>query len=132
MIHHDLRTKLLSDSDITNLIGTRILPLHDKQSSPWPKILYRLVSEQNDYSAGGNTGPTEDVIEFDCQAESYDTAKLLDVLVADNLDAFRGQAGSSFIQGCFTENVADDVYQIGEGGDGYIYTVTRQMKVVYG
>jgi len=132
MIHHDLRTKLLADSDITDLVGTRILPLHDKQSSPWPKILFRLVSEQNDYTTGGNTGPTEDVIEFDSQAESYDTAKALDALVAANLDAFRGQTGSSFVQGCFTENVADDVYQIGEGGDSYIYTVTRQMKVVHG
>jgi len=132
MIHHDLRTRLLADADVTNLVGTRILPLHDKHSSPWPKIIYRLVSEENDYSAGGNTGPTECVIEFDCQAKSYDSAKLLDVLVADNLDAISGQVGSSHIQGCFTENVSDDVYQIGEGSDGYIYTVSRQMKVVYG
>lgn len=131
MIHHDLRTRLLSDTDITDLVGTRIVPLNDLQSSPYPKIVYRLVTEQPDYSAEGNTGPTESTIEFTSQAESYDTAKLIDVLIAELLDAFSGIIGSTHIQGIFTENVSDDSYSVGEGSDSYIYTVTRQLKVTY-
>ena len=131
MIHHDLRTRLLSDTDITDLVGTRIVPLNDKQSAPYPKIVYRLVTEQPDYTTGGNTGPTESTLEFESQTESYDTAKLLDALIAAQLDAVSGQIGSSFVHGIFTENVSDDSYSVGEGSDSYIYTVTRQMKVVY-
>lgn len=132
MIHHDIRARLIADTDVAALVGTRIVPLNDLQSAQYPKIVYRLVTEQPDYSTGGNTGPTESIIEFTSQAESYDTAKSLDALVAASLDAFSGQMGSSFVKGIFTENVSDDSYSVGEGSDSYIYTVTRQLKVIHG
>lgn len=132
MIHDDLRTRLLADADIANLVSTRIVPLNDLQSTPYPKIVYRLVNEQPDYAASGNAGPTESVIEYVSQAESYATAKALDALVADSLDAHRGQVGSSFVHGIFTENISDDSFAISEGSDRYVYNVTRQIKVMHG
>lgn len=131
MIHHDLRARLVADTDIADIVGTRIRPLRDAQSEPYPKVIYEVVSQPEDYSTTGNTGLREARVEFTVQSDSYDEAKLIDALILTSLDAFSGTLGSSHVLGIFSDNVNEDGFEQGEGGDGYIYAINRQFQVTY-
>ena len=131
MIHHDLRARLVADTDITDIVSTRIRPLRDAQSEPYPKVIYEVISQPEDYSTTGNTGLREARVEFTVQSDSYDEAKLIDSLIRASLDAFSGTLGSSHVFGIFSDSVHEDGFEQGEGGDGYIYAISRQLQVSY-
>ena len=68
MITATFRTLLLSDSDLAELVGTRIYPMSAPDTSLTPLILYQRITETHD----SDTGLSQTRIQTDCYADTYD------------------------------------------------------------
>lgn len=110
MIESALRTHILGDTDITNLVGQRMYPVKLPQDPTMPAISYFRVSGIRHKSYGGPSGLAGPRIQIDAWAgepSGYKTAKELADLIRKRLDGFSGLLGTDRIWGAFLENDTD-------------------------
>lgn len=68
MITATFRSLLISDSDLAELVGTRIYPMSAPDTTQTPLIIYQRITETHD----ADTGLTQTRIQTDCYADTYD------------------------------------------------------------
>ena len=71
MIESDVRAYLLTDPDITALIGTRIYPERFPQDSEMPTITYQRIFGTEGIDHQGPSGLGRARLQFDCWASTY-------------------------------------------------------------
>ncbi len=103
----DIRTFLLADATLTTLIGTRLYPLTLPQNPTLPAMTYQWVSGERVHTADGALGLSRPRIQFDAWATTYLVAESVFEALRKRLDAFRGAAGASIIQGAFFDSERD-------------------------
>lgn len=100
----DLRTFLLADSTVEGLVDTRIYPVQLPQKPVLPAIRYSVISGFRTHSTPGTHGLARQRMQLDCYANTYSEAYTLAEAVRQCVDAYRGAAGSSTVQGAFLAN----------------------------
>lgn len=89
MIEDALRTKLLANTAITNIIGQRIYVLQAPQSIDLPYVVYLIVSNTPEYTANCITDNV--VIQYSVFAKSYVQARTIANLIRSELEPFFGE-----------------------------------------
>ena len=85
------RTKLLSYSAVSTIVGQRMYPDALKQRATLPAIVYFVVSTERDHYLGGMTGSAHARIQLDCYASTRTAASALASAIRNTgIDAYRG------------------------------------------
>jgi hypothetical protein len=104
--------RLLADSGLAAIVGTRVFPGSRPQGSALPAVVMNRISGGPLYADDGEVGLEQARIQIDCWAESYGEAKLLARAVTACLSAFDGTVGATTFEFIELENERD----LREGG----------------
>ncbi len=107
MIFEGLRTFLLADATISNLIGVRAYSQKLPQDPTFPSIVITTISGQERYSTEGATGPPIGRFQIDSWDSTQAGSRTLAAAVRARLSGYKGAAGSESIKGAFIENDFD-------------------------
>jgi len=89
-IETELRTKLLADSTISGLIGTRVYPIVAPQNPIYPFIVYQRISGERYYHLTAAAGRAHPRIRFDVYSNTYLGMKAVADAVRQDLSKFIG------------------------------------------
>lgn len=93
-IEADLRQHLINDTDVNNIVDSRIYPLRLPQGFELPAISYQRVSgDRAKDITNGSIGHAQPRIQVDCWTENYGKLKDLAEAVQLALDGFQGKLG---------------------------------------
>jgi hypothetical protein len=81
---------LLTDTPISNVVGSRVYPLRKPQAAAYPVIIVTRISGQPLYADDGEVGLQQARMQVDSQSMNYTEAKNLAQLVRARLTAFSG------------------------------------------
>jgi hypothetical protein len=93
-----LIARLLADSAVSGIAGTRVFPGSRAQGSALPAIVLNRISGAPLYADDGEVGLEQARIQIDCWGETYGAAKLLARAVTASLSAFEGTVGMTTFQ----------------------------------
>lgn len=115
MIEDDVRTYLLTQSPVTNRVGTdatgsmaRIYSNDAQQNITADRIVYERNGTDREPMLASAMGSAEAFIEFDCISTTYAAAKSLANVLRGEMDGFRGTMGSATVHWCILEDEHDD------------------------
>jgi hypothetical protein len=138
VIEASLRTYLLADEDVTDVIGDRIFPGERPQKSALPAIVYRRVTGPRVRHLRGPAGLAHPTIELECWAATVSEAKALAELVRLSrgpgdepftLEAFAGTMGEHQVQATNLLDDADDLERPAHGEEGGPHRVTMDLVI---
>lgn len=104
--------RLLQDSGVSALVGTRVTPGRRDQADTLPALCVTWVSGAPEYSDDAESGLASARIEIDCWAKTYGGAKDLAAAVKTSLSGFRGTTNSVTMQNVLLDAERD----LNEGG----------------
>jgi hypothetical protein len=85
------RTKLLSYSSVSTIVGQRMYPDALKVNATTPAIVYYIVSTQREHYVGGLTKAAHARIQLDCYATTRTSASALAKAIRETgIDSYRG------------------------------------------
>lgn len=131
-----IRELLANNSDITNLVSTRIYPVRTPQKPEFPLIIFGLDNAERQSHMTGASSPVKKVIRIDCYSETYAGVKALSELIADVLHGYSGtvtkDSDSLEISMIENESESDGEPELYEAGsDEYVYSVNQSFNVYY-
>lgn len=89
-MENDLRTLVLSDAAVADLVGERLHPLVMPQAPTLPAITYQVISSRHAQSHSGVSGYGISRVQFSCYARAYDQVRSLALALLRALAAYRG------------------------------------------
>jgi len=115
----DIITRLLADSDITDVVGQSISPVHVGQDENLPAIMVTITDMETNPTKTGVS--TDDILELDLTVYSKSAKQGFEVaeLIRTSLDNFTGNMGDSNVQSLRFESLnlnhfaGDDVFICG-------------------
>lgn len=128
-----LRTKLLSYSAVSDIVGQRMYPDALVQKAVLPAIVYYCTSTERDHHLGGVGKSAHARFTFDCFAMTRVAASALSKAIRETgIDSFRGVVSSYTF--CGVDFDSGDEYQNDVPTDGsqeHRYIVTFDLLVHY-
>jgi hypothetical protein len=125
-----LIAKLLTDSGVAALVGTRIHPGVRPQGSALPAIVFNMIWANPSYSDDGEDGIAEARVQLDCWGATYTEAKTLARAVKRALSAFGGMsAGVRFRY--ITLDLEHDIQEAGGNAESYPFRTSLDFIIVY-
>ena len=124
-------TTAAAHSGLTALIGSspmRMRPVTAAQSTTYPCVSYRVISEMRDENMGGVSSVIRRRVEFQIQdnsANAYSDVVDVSVQLIDCFNRFSGTVGSFVVHEAFIDNVTDLAYDL----DTDVYT--RVVDVMF-
>jgi hypothetical protein len=104
----DLRSLLLADPVVSDLVGTRISWSTIPQGSARPAIVMHLISAPIDYHLGGAGGPAQSRVQIDCQAaQPFSNALHVGEAVTAAISGYAGTFGTTRFAGIFQDSAQD-------------------------
>lgn len=103
-----LRAALLLESDITDLVESRIYPVLAPQGERRPLIVLTRVSEGEDFVLKGPSGLLQTRVQIDCWAATPDEASALAEAVRARLHGLSGVWLGITISGAFAGSIRED------------------------
>lgn len=97
MICEGLRTLLLAQTSVTDLVGQRIYVSAARQGANQPCILLKRISDEKHKALDGYVSARHAEIDIECWASTASAAAALAKIVSDYLDDFMGTAGNETI-----------------------------------
>jgi len=127
------RTKLLSYSTVSTIVGQRMYPDALKVNAQTPSIIYYVNSTDREHYVGGLTKSAHARIQIDCYASTRTAASALSKAIRETgIDSFRGTvSGYEF---CGVEFDSGDEYLQEPPTDGnqeHRYIVSFDLLVHY-
>lgn len=110
MITDGLKTLLLAQSSVTDLVGTRIFKTAARQGTDKPYIVIDRIDSEKYKGLSGYLSTQHAEVDIECWASTQTAAAALAKVVSDYLDDFSGATGG-------TETILA-VHQVGEA-DNY-------------
>ena len=107
----NLRTFLLDDLSIYDLVAGRVHQNHMPQESAFPAIWFARQAEDRIGAYDGDAGVGRTDFALECLSTSIDTAGTLSKAVFDRLNFYRGDFADTTVQGVFVTD-QDDNYQL--------------------
>lgn len=95
MISDGLKTLLLAQSSVTDLVGQRIFKTGARQGTPQPYIVIDRVSDEKYKGLDGFLNTKHCEVDIECWASTQTAAAALAKVVSDYLDDFSGATGGS-------------------------------------
>jgi hypothetical protein len=99
--------RLLADSGVAAIVGTRVFPGSRPQGSALPAAVLNRISGGPLYADDGEVGLEQGRIQVDCWAETYTAAKTLARAVTAALSAFDSTVGTTTFEFIELENERD-------------------------
>jgi hypothetical protein len=138
VIEDNIRTYLLSQTPISNIVGTdaagamaRIYSVDRQQSVTGDSIVYERVGSEREPMLASAQGSVGASIEFDCVSLTYARAKALAHALRGELDGFRGAMGDATVHWCSLEDEYDDFDPPADGSAKGQYHVIQTYHVQF-
>lgn len=96
-----IRSKLIADTLITSLAGTRVYPQKLPQNPTLPAVIYSIISDTPNADVSGMAGLFNADIQIECYAETAQAAQDLSENVRLSLQSYRGTHLSVGINGIY-------------------------------
>jgi|TARA_R100000084_G_scaffold109442_1_gene76891 hypothetical protein len=103
-IEKAIRTVLLANSDVTDLISTRIYPYMRQQSSALPAVVYSLDNTEPEHSLNSTLNLTRATLTFECYSKSYGEAKDVAAKIKSVINGYSGTSEGIEIKSCYHDN----------------------------
>ena len=108
-IEKAIRSVLVADTDVNDLVSGRIYPYMRQQGQDFPAIVYTLDSTEPAHGLGGSLSLTRANLAIEQWAETYNEAKQLAEKVKNALDNYSGTSESVAIKSCYHDNDSGNV-----------------------
>tara|TARA_R100000808_G_C2039689_1_gene79855 strand:+ start:150 stop:554 length:405 start_codon:yes stop_codon:yes gene_type:complete len=108
-IEKAIRSILVSDSDVNDLVSGRIYPYLRQQGQSFPAIVYSLDDSELQHGLVGSLSLIRATISIEQWAETYSGAKALADKVETALDGYTGTSESVVIKSCYHDNSSGNV-----------------------
>jgi len=123
--------RLKTSAAVNALVSTRIAPWEQKQSEALPYITYFRVSSDREHTMSGSNGFCHAMIQIDCWAETYATAKDVAEAVRSVMDGYRGTIKGHYI-GVIQNMIDRDVPQrLSTGSERSLFRVLQEYRVAF-
>lgn len=103
-----IRAALLLESDITDLVDSRIYPMLAPQGERGPLIVVTRVSENEEPVLKGPSGLLQSRVQIDCWGPTPDAASALAEAVRARLHGLSGEFLGVTISGAFAGTIRED------------------------
>lgn len=121
-VHEAIRALLLSDTNVTALVGTRIYPVHMPLNAVVPNITIHEISGPEDYV----TGHGYPRYQISCWSETFTEATTIKNAVKAGLNRFKG-----VVYGLNIQNISlldcEDLYE----PESKLYHIPIDFQIVY-
>ena len=125
-----LRTKLASESSVTDLVGDRIRPDALVQNDTLPAIAYVESTSIHEHGLAGVEGTVTGTVEVGCFDSKRIGANNLAEKVRLALDCFRGSVGSDYVKSILLTDRTKEYDIPVDGSDAGRYVVTLDFDMV--
>ena len=128
-----VRTYLLAQSSVTNVIGQRFYFDRLKQSATLPAATIYKSSETHDHLISNRSGFVKTRLQIECYSTNRLTTNALsEAIIRSGIDAIKGVTNSVNIRGVQVEDgqrnyTIDDA----KGGDDHVYVTQFDLMVSY-
>lgn len=130
-IAENLKTKILTDTTVKNLVADRVSFNRIPKSDSQPYIWYTQSGSTDDASLDEAAGmPTRTMFDVECVALAPERADELKNAVQALLNKARGTFGDSTCQGIFVEEARADYQPRGAGSDSGKHVYALSVEVV--
>lgn len=138
MIRSDLRTYLLAQSSVADLIGTRLslsrLPLNvdgsaNLSAGPFPCVTYRLASANHHHNLDGGQGYCEAAIELDVWGDDSEEVEAAGDAIRLKLQGYLGAMGNSTVKRSTLDEEQDFFHPPQDGSDTGIHRTTFRYTI---
>ena len=119
-----VRSKLIADSDVSALVGTRIRPDKLAQTETLPAIAYTEINTEHDQGIDGPVGSRLTRLAVGCFDDSRLGANALAEKVRLAIDGETGTFGSETVDACVLEDTNQQDIQPDDGSDVGQYVTT--------
>jgi hypothetical protein len=109
MMIEDLRTLLLEDAGLSDIVGSRVTWGTRPQGSALPAVVLHLIGGAKGYHLTAETGPRSARVQANCLASSYLTATDTFRAAAAALSGYSGTVGSTYFQGILQDSEPSDL-----------------------
>ena len=129
MIHEAVRTTLISATDVSDVIGTKVFPAIAPQGTELPYITYQIISNNADQHMSGASGLQETRIQLNCWSASYAEVQNLAEAVRESLLPMSGTINSTLICGVTSEGKRDTYEKPQSGEEVGVYGVSEDFNI---
>lgn len=129
-----LRTKLLSYSTVSSLIGQRMYPDVLVKSATLPAVVYYVISTQRDHMLSGVGKSAHARVNIECYARTRSTCNAISKAIRETgIDSFRGVVSGYAFDGVDFDS-GDEYMQEPptDGNQEHRYIVSFDLLVHYG
>lgn len=127
-----LRTYLLSQSKVTQLVGDRIYATVIPQNATYPCVSVSTVSEATvKQMSGYSSGLADARIQLDCWAENEDAAFQVADLIRNYLDGYSGTVANIQLDSVTYIDKNETVEPQGDGSDIPISRISVDYRIWY-
>jgi hypothetical protein len=128
MIRSAIRTYLLTQTDLTNLISTRIYLTRIPDNGTYPCITFRRISSGRQHDLDGAAGYAESNFEFEVWSDDSEEVEDVCEELRQALQGFRGTMGTTAVKRVTLEDEQDFYHPPISGDDvGVHRTVVRYI-----
>jgi hypothetical protein len=126
-VEESLRARLLADTAVAALVGTRVTWIDRPQGATLPAVTLQIISPGRAYTHGGADGLADTRVQIDCWGASYASAKALARSVIPAVEPALTQGATKFSQS-FLDASRDMPVEDLEGGV-MVYRVSQDFIV---
>jgi len=98
---------LMADSDVTDLISTRLYPMVVPQDVSLPAVAYQRISGPREPVHEGASGLARARMQFTVLGSTYEGGKDVAEALRGSMDGFSGTMGTVAVNAAFLENDVD-------------------------
>ena len=95
---------LSKDSEIKELISTRLYPLMLPQEAPLPAVVYSPITANYDSALTGDTGFVRQTMQFNCHDSTFKNSRRLSRMIKGKLQDFSGDMQGLNIQASYIKS----------------------------
>lgn len=128
-IGRGIRTYLVAQSGVSDLISTRMYPDILPQDTAFPSIVYAVISDITEHHLSAASNVSRSLIQIDCFASSRLSANALAEAVRAEMDGYRGSAGSESVLASHMRNRSFSYDMPDENDDVGLYRVMLEFLV---
>ena len=127
-----IRTRLINDSDVTDVCGQRIYPQAFPENVTFPAIRYSVTGSSRQPLVDAASGVVESDLEIDIYASTYLVCNELAKAVRETLQQYAGVVGSLDILGIRVVNQMELYETPVDSDDVGLFRVIFDLEVVHG
>lgn len=130
-IESSIRSLLVSDTDVNDIVSGRIYPYLRQQGADFPSVVYELDSTEPEQSFGGHLGLTRAMLTINSIAETYSGAKDLADKIRTVLNGYTGTSEGIEIKSLVHDNDTGNIEDSIIGNDRGVSVIDSEYVIWY-